>query len=97
MTTRKWPLPVEFSEVKIISGAAGGSDREAVVNIQITGKSDTVEAVRLLVTAAPDLLSSLEDCLVVLETHYVAGEKLSDYYPFRIRRASAALAKAGRP
>jgi len=53
-------LPVMFDHVFTASGVAGGPSRKATVNIRIDGRSDTVEEVRQLVAAAPDLLSALE-------------------------------------
>jgi hypothetical protein len=41
-----------------------------------------------------ELVEALENCLSAFETHYVAGEKLSDIYSARIERARAAIAKA---
>ncbi len=52
------------------------------------------EAHANLIAAAPELLAALQNCLSAFETHYVAGEKLSDHYTGRIERARAAIAKA---
>jgi hypothetical protein len=49
--------------VKVLSGAAGGLSRNATVNAQVACKADTVEEVRKLIAAAPDLLAALEDLM----------------------------------
>lgn len=50
---------------RTISGSSGGVQRDAVVNLQITCKADTVEEVRALAAAAPDLLAALETALAI--------------------------------
>ncbi len=82
--------------VETISGAAGGMSREATINAQITCKADTVEEIRRLLDAAPDLLGALQDCVTVVE------ELVSDLCPngddpaarIFIKKAEAAIAKA---
>lgn len=46
--------------VRAVSGSAGGLERLAVVNLRVTCNADTVEEVRALADAAPDLLAALE-------------------------------------
>jgi len=89
MTTNKWPLSVEFHEVKTICGAAGGIDRKAVVTVQVTGLSDTVEAVRLLLAAAPELKAALYWSLRQFDHNSTAP-----CFSHKLAEAFAALSKA---
>lgn len=83
-------------KINTISGSAGGINGDAIVNAQILCKADTVEEVRLLLEAAPDLLNALQDCVTVIE------EMVSDLCPngddpaarIFIKKAEAAIAKA---
>lgn len=78
-----------------------GTPFEPLAIVQLTEKreggirfTDERQGNASLITAAPDLLAALQNCLSAFETHYVAGEKLSDHYTGRIERARAAIAKA---
>lgn len=53
--------------VKTISGAAGGTSRQATVNLQINTEADTVEEVRRAVEALPDLLKMNANLLEALK------------------------------
>lgn len=55
MSENRFGDPVRFDSVKAF-GVAGGFTRGCTVTVDIEGKSDTVEAVRLVVEAAPGLL-----------------------------------------
>jgi len=51
--TRNW-------DVRVFGGFAGGVSRKAMVHLRVDCESDTVEEVRALAAAAPDMLAALE-------------------------------------
>ena len=54
-------------KVRTVSGAAGGITRTAIINLEIKTKSDTVEEIRQLVEATPDLLIACEQAFAILK------------------------------
>ena len=53
-----------------VSGTAGGVSRYAKVTLQVECEADTVESVRRLVGAAPDLLAALDNVLWTAESQH---------------------------
>lgn len=98
--TKHTPTPWK---VAVVSGAAGGFDGRAYVNLRIEGRADTVEEVRALVDHAVNnharltreneaLRGALED---VLKMHARQGDGHRIYadYTCAMDRARAALAR----
>ena len=55
-------------KVITVSGAAGGETRHAIVNLLVKTEADTVEEVRQLIEAAPDLLEACEAAITWAKT-----------------------------
>lgn len=83
--------------VRTISGSAGGLSREARVTLEVNCTSDTIEDVRQLVEAAPELLAALQAMLQADEAIRQDSIPKSDQAMLRIAAldaAYAAIAKA---
>lgn len=59
-------MSIKSWTVKVVSGAAGGTDHKASVNLRVDCEADTIEDVRSLVASAPDLLAALVDAEFLL-------------------------------
>ena len=83
-------------KVTTISGAAGGVTRDAIVNLRIKTKSDTVEPVRLKVEAVPDMLYALEELVSEWESKQFSKDPITGQYleSYAIKLAKAAIEKA---
>lgn len=88
--------------VRAVSGSAGGLERLAVVNLRVTCNADTVEEVRALADAAPDLLAALELAMLFAEkeaTHlaidcHMGASEWESFMPTWTTDARAAIARA---
>ena len=74
-------------EISIISGAAGGMSREALVYLKIRTKADTVHEVLELVEAAPDLLEACEEAYQHITVFNPAWIKLARQLEQAIKKA----------
>ena len=86
---------IEFDEVKAC-GSAGGEKRNSYVQLALVGKADTVESIRLLVAAAPELLEACKRALELcqslpydnsLRSSQQVGSKTSDMLQDVINKA----------
>jgi hypothetical protein len=83
--------------VRAVSGAAGGFSHKATVALTIDCDADTVESVRKLVAAAPELLDALKWVVECSDpTIERDGDEYFDYADLyhAVDRARAAIAKA---
>lgn len=85
-----------ISEWKVItvSGVAGGITPDAVVNLRIECKADTVEEVRNLVQHAPDLVWYLRELTEAVQTLSKRhGTKTPECLPYAIQALENATEK----
>lgn len=77
-------------------GAAGGSDQGCIVNLRILGQAQTVEQVRALAQAAPEMLEALKELEAEMRKYYVDDHRGNERTRIlkMIERACTAIAKA---
>jgi len=92
-------METKITNVRTISGAAGGLSGEACVNLRVEGTSDTVEQVRQVVAAIPELLAAAKRALAEFSVngHGNVSEACKDVCAICDAAADlrAAIAKAG--